>query len=166
MPKKICLIHTETTGLHDLMDQKVYKKNLFGFARLVSFSWLIAERITGSDFNIIKKETFIIKPRCLVIPEECVKFHGISHEIAMKKGTEIEEVLDKFRKDITDVSIISSHGLEFHLKAVQAELVRYNKMVDFNKFLLIDINSFDHKVTNTSLPNLSIKILNKNKSVI
>jgi len=170
MPKKICFIHTETTGLHDLMDQKVYKKNLFGFARLVSFSWLIAERITGSDFNIIKKETFIIKPRCLVIPEECVKFHGISHEIAMKKGTEIEEVLDKFRKDITDVSIISSHGLEFHLKAVQGELVRYNKAIDFNKYLLIDTNSFNHGISPATLVNISNsylkqKLVDKAKSI-
>ncbi len=29
MVKKICIIHTETTGLHELRDEKVYKKNLF-----------------------------------------------------------------------------------------------------------------------------------------
>ena len=27
MTKKICFIHTETTGLHELMNDKVYKKN-------------------------------------------------------------------------------------------------------------------------------------------
>ena len=26
MTKKICFIHTETTGLHELMNDKVYKK--------------------------------------------------------------------------------------------------------------------------------------------
>ena len=56
MVKKICIIHTETTGLHELRDEKVYKKNLFGFARLVSFSWII-----GTRDNIVKKEKFIIK---------------------------------------------------------------------------------------------------------
>lgn len=51
MVKKICIIHTETTGLHELRDEKVYKKNLFGFARLVSFSWII-----GTKDNIEKKK--------------------------------------------------------------------------------------------------------------
>jgi DNA polymerase III epsilon subunit-like protein len=156
MVKKICIIHTETTGLHELFDEKVYKKNLFGFARLVSFSWII-----GTRDNIEKKQKFIIKPRCLQIPDEIVKFHGISHDIALKKGTEIEQVLDAFISDLTGVNIIISHSLEFHLKAVQAELVRYNKAINFNKYILIDLNSFEHNIVPTTLQNLSKQILNK-----
>lgn len=161
MSKKVCIIHTETTGLHEFRDDKVYKKNLFGFARLVSFSWIIATRTNDSDYKVEKKEKYIIKPRCLNIPKEIVQFHGISQEIAMKKGTEVEDVLDKFRSDISDVSVIVSHSLDFHLKAVQAELVRYNKAMNFNKYLLIDINSFEHKITPSTLQNLSLKLLNK-----
>jgi len=161
MSKKVCIIHTETTGLHEFRDDKVYKKNLFGFARLVSFSWIIATRINDSNYKVEKKEKYIIKPRCLNIPKEIVQFHGISQEIAMKKGTEVEDVLDKFLNDISDVSVIVSHSLDFHLKAVQAELVRYNKAMNFNKYLLIDINSFEHKITPTTLQNLSSKLLNK-----
>ncbi len=161
MSKKVCIIHTETTGLHEFRDDKVYKKNLFGFARLVSFSWIIATRTNDSNYKVEKKEKYIIKPRCLNIPNEIVQFHGISQEIAIKKGTEVEDVLDKFRNDISDVSVIVSHSLDFHLKAVQAELVRYNKAMNFNKYLLIDINSFEHKITPTTLQNLSLKLLNK-----
>lgn len=156
MSKKICFIHTETTGLHELMNDKVYKKNLFGFARMVSFSWIIATRE-----SIIKREQFIIKPRCLNIADDCIKFHGISHDIAMKKGSEIEDVLSKFKEDITGIDIIASHGLEFHLKTVQAELVRYNKAIDFNKFLLIDTNSFAHNINPSTLVNISNVYLKK-----
>lgn len=161
MVKKICFIHTETTGLHEIRDSKVYKKNLFGFARLVSFSWIIASRTEYDKFMIAKKQKFIIKPRCLQIPENVVQFHGISQDIANKKGTEIEEVLNNFKNDLVGVSIIASHSLDFHLKTVQAELIRYNRAIDFNKYLLIDINSFDHKITPTTLQNLSIKLLKK-----
>jgi DNA polymerase III epsilon subunit-like protein len=161
MVKKVCIIHTETTGLHELRDEKVYKKNLFGFARLVSFSWIIAVRESGDKFKIEKKQKFIIKPRCLQIPDEIVQFHGISQEVAKKKGTEIEQVLDAFKSDLIGVSVIVSHSLEFHLKAVQAELVRYNKAMDFNKFLLIDLNSFEHNITPSTLQNLSQKLLKK-----
>ena len=167
--KRICFIHTETTGLHELADaEKVYKKNLFGFSRLVVFSWVIGYR-ENEKFVQEKSEKFIVKPRCLYITPETVKFHGITQEIAEKKGTEIETVLDKFINDIKNINVIVSHSLDFHLKAVQGELVRYNKPVDFNKYILIDINSFNHGITPYNLPNLSRVLLNKevtNKSMV
>ena len=161
MSKKVCIIHTETTGLHELPDEKVYKKNLFGFARMVSFSWIIASKDTEDKITIIKKQKFIIKPRCLQIPNEIVQFHGISQEIALEKGTEIEEVLDLFKTDLVGVSIIVSHSLNFHLKTVQAELVRYNKAMNFNKYDLFDINSFEHNISPATLQNLCQKLINK-----
>ena len=161
MSKKVCIIHTETTGLHELPDEKVYKKNLYGFARMVSFSWIIASKDTEDKITIIKKQKFIIKPRCLQIPDEIVQFHGISQEIALEKGTEIEEVLDLFKTDLVGVSIIVSHSLNFHLKTVQAELVRYNKAMNFNKYDLFDINSFEHNISPATLQNLCQKLINK-----
>jgi len=161
MSKKVCFVHTETTGLHEFQNEKVYKKNLFGYSRMVSFSWIIAIRKEGNTYEILKKEKFIVKPRCMIIPEDSVKFHGISQEIALKKGTEIEDILDKFKKDLYDVKIISSHGLDFHLKTIQSELVRYNKAVDFNKYLLIDTNNFNHNITPSTLVNISKMYLKK-----
>ena len=161
MSKKVCFIHTETTGLHEINNYKVYKKNLFGFARMVSLSWIIATRKEKDNFEIIKKEKFIIKPRCMNIPDDCVKYHGISQKIGLTKGTDIEVVLEKFIKDLVDVKVISSHGLDFHLRTLQAELVRYNRPVDFNKYLLLDTNSFQHGITPSTLTNISKVYLKK-----
>jgi hypothetical protein len=47
------------------------------------------------------------------------------------------------------------------LKTVQAELVRYNKAMDFNKFLLIDTNSFEHNINPATLVNISKVYLKK-----
>ena len=161
MSKKVCIIHTETTGLHELRDEKVYKKNLYGFARMVSFSWIIATRVSDDKFTVIQKQKFIIKPRCLQIPDEIVQFHGISQEIALKKGSEIEDVLEEFKEDLIGVSIIISHSLDFHLKTVQAELVRYNKAMNFNKYILIDLNSFEHNISPATLQNMCQKLIKK-----
>ena len=161
LSKKVCIIHTETTGLHELRDEKVYKKNLYGFARMVSFSWIIASRDTDDKFTVINKQKFIIKPRCLQIPDEIVQFHGISQEIALKKGTEIEDVLEEFKDDLIGVSVIVSHSLDFHLKTVQAELVRYNKAMNFNKYILIDLNSFEHNISPATLQNMCQKLIKK-----
>jgi len=160
MSKKVCIIHTETTGLHELPIQKIDKKHLHCFAQMVYFSWIIATK-SNDKFTIIKKQKFIIKPRCLQIPDEIVQFHGISQEIALKKGTEIEEVLDLFKSDLVGVSVIVSHSLEFHLTTVQAALVRYNKAMDFTKYILIDLNSFEHNITPATLQNLCQKIIKK-----
>jgi len=161
MVKRVCFIHTETTGLHEYQNEKIYKKNLYGFARMVSFSWIIATRKDKSNYDIIKKEKFIIKPRCMHIPEDTIQYHGISQQIALKKGTEIEEVLDKFLLDIKDVNILVSHNLEFHLKTVLGEIIRYNKKINLEKYLLIDINSFNHKITPSTLLNISKVYLKK-----
>jgi len=157
---KVCIIHTETTGLHTTHEY-VKKKNLFCFSRLVSFSWIIARRKQNEQFEIEKTQKFIIKPRCMVIPENSVPYHCITQDIANKKGTEIEEVLKNFINDIKDATVITSHNLDFHLKTVQGELVRYNMPVDFNKFILIDINSFEHNIKPQTLVNLSQQLLNK-----
>jgi len=164
MVKKVCFIHTETTGLHEYQNEKIYKKNLYGYARLVSFSWIIATRNKDAEYTIEKKEKFIIKPRCMYIPEDTIQYHGISQEIALKKGTEIEDVLDKFLLDIKDISIIVSHSLEFHLKTVLGEILRYNKVINLEKYILLDINSFNHNITPATLSNIS-KIYLKKKLV-
>ena len=95
------------------------------------------------------------------IPDDCVKYHGISQKIGLTKGTDIEVVLEKFIKDLVDVKVISSHGLDFHLRTLQAELVRYNRPVDFNKYLLLDTNSFQHGITPSTLTNISKVYLKK-----
>ena len=161
MVKKICFIHTETTGLHEYMNEKIYKKNLYGFARLVSLSWIIATRDEKDKYTVEKKEKFIIKPRCMYIPKDTVQFHGITQEIALKKGTEIEDVLDKFLIDVKNVEIIVSHSLEFHMKTVLGEIIRYNKIFHIDKYILIDINSFNHKITPSTLVNISSVYLKK-----
>ena len=161
MVKKVCFIHTETTGLHEYQNEKIYKKNLYGFARMVSFTWIIAIRKENSEYEILKKEKFIIKPRCMHIPEDTIQYHGISQEVALKKGTEIEEILEKFLIDMKDVSVLVSHSLEFHLKTVLGEILRYNKQIHLDKYLLIDINSFNHKITPSTLSNISKVYLKK-----
>jgi DNA polymerase III epsilon subunit-like protein len=161
MTKKVCFIHTDTTGLHEITGEKITKKNLYGFARMVTLSWIIAYK-KDDEYIVEKKQRYIIKPRCMHIPESTVQYHGITQEIAENKGVDIEYVFDEFAKDIAQVRIIISHSLEFHMNTIQSELVRYNKPINFSKYLLIDINSFNHAITPATLTNIYTKICNKN----
>lgn len=157
--KNICFLYTDTNGLHEL-NENVTKKNLFGFARLVSLNYEIGYVENKKFISNIKKK-IIIKPRCMYITPESIKIHNITNEIALKEGTEIEDVLTTFLADIKNVSILVSHNISFHLKAIQGELIRYNISFNFSKYLIIDTINFYHKISYPKLKNLYQSLLNK-----
>jgi DNA polymerase III epsilon subunit-like protein len=149
--RKMCIVYTETNGLHSC-NEDVIKKNLYCFARLVVLNYEIGYK-ENNKFVSTKKVRSIIKPRCMNISDESVKIHGITMEIANNEGVEIEKVLDIFSKDLSDVSIVISHNVDFHLKTIMAEFVRYNIHFSFNNFIVIDTISFFHKM---SYPKLDV----------
>jgi DNA polymerase III epsilon subunit-like protein len=159
--RKMCFIYTETNGLHTL-NENVMKKNLYGFARLVALNYEIGYR-EDNKFVSIKKIKSIIKPRCMYISEESQNIHGITMEQANNEGLEIESVIDTFIKDLKDVSIIISHNIEFHLKTLLSEFVRYNILFSFKNYIIIDTISFFHTLTFPKLYNLYITFVETKK---
>jgi DNA polymerase III epsilon subunit-like protein len=160
--RKICVVYTETNGLHTT-NEDVIKKNLYGFARLVVLNYEIGYK-EGNKFVSIKKVRSIIKPRCMHISEDSINIHGITMEIANNEGIEIEEVLESFIKNLIDISVIVSHNVNFHLKTIMAELVRYNKPFSFSNYIIIDTISFFHNLTFPKLDNLYTTIVDTKKS--
>ena len=150
--KNICFLYTETNGLHEL-NEDVIKKNLYGFARLVSLNYEIGYLENNKFISSIKKR-IIIKPRCMFITDESIKIHGITNEFAEENGNDIEETLSNFMTDLKNVSIIVSHNIIFHIRTVQAECIRYNLPNDFSKFIIIDTISFFHTYSFPKLKDL------------
>tara|TARA_A100001015_G_scaffold129909_1_gene144137 strand:- start:666 stop:1247 length:582 start_codon:yes stop_codon:yes gene_type:complete len=162
MPKLVCFLYTQTNGLHNSNDF-VSKKNLFEFARPVSLNYIIGYR-EGKDFVETKKEKFIFKPDCLNISEESEKLHGISISIAKEKGIDPEEIMNTFKKDIKNVSVLVSHNLPFHIKALQVECFRNCVSIDFSNYILIDTINFHHNLEYPKLKELSNHLLKKDYS--
>lgn len=161
--KNICFLYTETNGLHEL-NEDVIKKNLYGFARLVSLNYEIGYLENNKFISSINKK-IIIKPRCMFITDESIKIHGITNEFAEENGNDIEETLLNFMTDLKNVSIIVSHNIIFHIRTVQAECIRYNLANDFSKFIIIDTISFFHTYSFPKLKDLyeNICIIDDNK---
>lgn len=167
MHKRICFIYTETTGLHQT-SQPVSKKILYNLARMVTMNYEIGY-IENNIFIQEKYINHIIKPRCMYIPENTFQFHGITQEIANNKGKEIEFVIEELKANLKNVDIISSHNIDFHIKTIQSEAVRYNIILDFNKYIIIDTISFYHNYGYIKLKDLALKcdiknILENNKN--
>jgi len=156
MNKKICFIYTETNGLHKTNDD-ITKKNLFCFARLVVLNYEIGT-VINDEYIQDKKVRLIIKPRCMIIPEETIQFHGITQDKATNKGIDPIDALNQFKLDLKNVDIITTHNVEFHLKTILSESLKYNISIDFNKILIVDTISFYHSFGFIKLKELAKKL--------
>ena len=157
---RLCFIHTDTNNLHQTNDD-VSKKNLYCFARLVKLTYEIGY-MKNKEFISEKKISNIIKPRSMYISPEITKIHGIEHKEAEEKGIDPEIIMNEFKNDIKKVNFIISHSIDFHLKTLIAEALRYNIMIDYNKYIIIDTMSFYYNHEYIKLSVLNKKLLNDN----
>ena len=141
MHKKICIIYTETTGLHQ--SNYISKKELFKFARMVTLNYEIGY-LKGNEFIIENKVRSLVKPRCMYIPKETEQYHGITMEMAKEQGTNPDVLLKQFKDDIKNIDVIVSHNIDFHLKTILTEAILYNIQLDFTKYIIIDTINFFH----------------------
>ena len=104
---RVLFFDTETTGLPKkrgvsaLDDSSVWPD-------LVSISWQLYD-----DRELVRKESHIIKPEGFKIPDESVRFHGITTELAEVHGKPLNDILIQFAEDVILSDRIVAHNLEF-----------------------------------------------------
>jgi DNA polymerase III epsilon subunit-like protein len=143
MFKRLCFVYTETNGLHKSTED-VSKKKLYNYARLVVLNYEIGY-FKDNEFILENKVRKIIKPRCMFISEDTIKYHGITQDYAVANGYEPELVINAFKTDIKNTDIIISHNVDFHFKTLLAESLKYNIVIDFNNYIVIDTIDFFHQ---------------------
>ena len=109
------LFDTETTGL-----PKDWNAPADQFPRLVQLAFLIYD----NKQKTINSENFIIKPKGFEIPKEASKIHGITNEIALKKGIDLGTLLKLFKIVLDETSYIIGHNLSYDRKIIRGELIR------------------------------------------
>lgn len=89
-------------------------------SRIVQITWAIY------DFKQNQKvlKTFYVKPDGFTIDNS--EIHGITTEMANKKGVPIKEVFDALKKDLKNVKFIVAHNLAFDMNVLCSELCRYD----------------------------------------
>jgi DNA polymerase III epsilon subunit-like protein len=130
---------------------------------MVSLNYIIGY-LKNNEFVQEKKVRKIAKPRCMYIPDETIEYHGITQEIAKCQGIDPELIINELKEDLKSVNVIVSHNIDFHVKTVQAEAVRYNISLDFSNFIIVDTINFNHLNEFAKLKELASKLAIKNIS--
>jgi DNA polymerase III epsilon subunit-like protein len=89
------------------------------------------------DYNIELKNINeqIIKPEGFVIPNESIKIHGITNELAIQKGKSLIKSLKKIEKRIEECEYIIGYNIYYDINVLLSELYRKNRNDTINKIL-------------------------------
>ncbi|MBN2891821.1 MAG: 3'-5' exonuclease [Bacteroidales bacterium] len=102
-------------------------------ARLVQIAWQVWD-----NNQLISKKNYIIYPNGFTIPDEVAKIHGITTEIAIKKGEDLGKVMSEFDTDINTVDKIVAHNYRFDAQIVMGEYQRLSMMTVFSQIPHLD----------------------------
>ena len=111
---------TETTGLP--LNYKAPLTDFNNWPRMVQLAWQIHD-VKG---DLIEVKNYIVKPDGFTIPYNSEKIHGISTELANKKGIPLDEVLTLFTNALKNASYIIGHNISFDNNIVGCEMLRYD----------------------------------------
>jgi hypothetical protein len=158
MEKYICFIHSETASLHETLED-VTKKNLYYFSRMLSFSYEIG--IYKNNKYIKNTSIFnLVDPKWIILSEYYKKkYENISENIY-----DIETILENFKKNIKNINILIGYDIDYHLKTLFAEALRYNISLDFSCCLIIDIKTFNNSYQTNNIDELYQKLITKKDS--
>lgn len=173
MPR-VAFINTETNGLHkqdivikksgpELVLPKVCNKykNVYKFAQILTLSYSVGVYNNNNKYDEQIKKKLIFNHDNIIWDEDGEKYNGITREYCMKKGQNPKDCLEEFIKDMKCVDYIIFHSADYHIKAIQAELMRNYLLLNFNNYTIIDIMSFYHNISYPKLNTLAQKYLSK-----
>ncbi|MDD4601625.1 MAG: 3'-5' exonuclease [Negativicutes bacterium] len=116
-PIKFLFFDTETTGLpKDWIAPATETDN---WPRLVQLAWAVY-----LNNEPIIERNLIATPSDFEIPEEAAKVHGITTEIAKRRGYPLENILRFFGSDLMSCDAIVAHNIGYDSKIMGAEFYR------------------------------------------
>ncbi len=116
---------TETTGLP--RNWRAPVTDLNNWPRMIQIAWILCD----DEGSRIEADDFIIKPENFEIPIDASRVHGISTEMAINEGEELETVLIMFNNLVEQADFIVAHNISFDEKILGAELLRKGIRSDF-----------------------------------
>ena len=137
---RVLIFDTETTGLAS--SKIIGPDTLKLWPHIVQFSYVVYDTETNDILDL--HNSIIRVSEGINIPEESIKFHGITNEISQECGIEIELVLIEFFYQLNSVDMIIGHNISFDINMVKVELLR----IIYSKTQSREFKTYFHILTN------------------
>lgn len=143
---KLFFLHLQTSSI-----QKNYNTPITDFnnwTRIVSISWGITNEFQDKGFGSLNnmKGYCLIRPQGFTIDKESHEFHGITNEIAINDGCDIQEILREISVHVEKqkVDYFVGHNIDFHLNVLRSEFLRHSfKDLDVKNTICLMKSSVD-----------------------
>jgi DNA polymerase III epsilon subunit-like protein len=137
---RVLIFDTETTGLAS--SKIISPDTLKLWPHIVQFSYVVYDTEKNDILDL--HNSIIRVSEGINIPEESIKFHGITNEISKECGIEIELVLTEFFYQLKSADKIIGHNVSFDINMVKVELLR----IIYSKTQSREFKTYFHILTN------------------
>jgi len=90
-------------------------------SRVVQIGYTV-HKVTGKKQEFISEAEYIIAPRGFKIDNE--RFHGITHDMAMRQGIEFKDAIALMQDDFKKASLLVAHNAGFDINVLLSEMWR------------------------------------------
>lgn len=146
MNKQVCFLHTEASPIHNCIDEEITKKDLFKLGRMLNLKYMVGDY---KNYKFYETKSFS---------------SSIKHAWEDLESKPHDIILD-LKSHIKNVKIIIGYDINYHIKSIVSEAIRYNIYIDFVKYILIDLKTFNHTYDTKTIEELYI-ILNTKSDVM
>ncbi len=112
------IFDTETTGLPKNWNAPV--TDVDNWPRCVQIAWQLHDRMG----ELVEHEDYLIRPDGFNIPYDAEQVHGISTELALEQGHDLEYVLGRFNEALSRATQVVGQNLGFDLSIMGCEFYR------------------------------------------
>ena len=113
------VVDTETTGLPP---KNVTIYETLNWPHIIQMSWVIYD---DTNDQIVEEKDYIIQLGSNIpISDKSIELHGITREISIASGVQIDLVLFDFNVACQKCSRIVGHNLDFDIKMIKVESIR------------------------------------------
>jgi DNA polymerase-3 subunit alpha len=126
------IFDTETTGLPRNWNAPITDTD--NWPRCVQIAWQLHDDLG----RLVEHQDFLIRPEGFNIPFDAEQIHGISTELALQKGHELEEVLGWFNEALSKSEFVVGHNLNFDLNIMGCEFHRKGRATRLNEIPVLD----------------------------
>ncbi len=126
------IFDTETTGLPKNWNAPITDSD--NWPRAIQIAW----QLHDSMGRVIEHQDYLIKPEGFDIPYDAERIHGISTELAMQDGIELQEVLEKFNIALSKTTFVVGQNVGFDINIMGAEFHRQALPNDLQELPVLD----------------------------